>query len=190
MNAAKLGKWSMSGNGENWSGAISSSLRMRWYPYNGGWRTGPGMGPALGGVCRPRLLGYHHPLRGRRALAAERILSLEGVYATINQQFPSLAESFKSSTVERALKAGFRRLFYYHRLALAESLLEQRPEGIRLLMYTEWRRRYEDPSSGLDRLLEPTTASLQRLSPERDLERLIKSLTEIASWLESTTHLP
>jgi hypothetical protein len=90
-----------------------------------------------------------------RALAAERVLALEGVYTVI---------------------AG-----HFHRLALAESLLDQRHDGYRLLMYTEWRQRYEDPSSGLDRLLEPTLTSLRALSPEKDLDRLIQSLGGIAS---------
>ena len=125
-----------------------------------------------------------------RALAAERILSLEGVYTALDEQFPGLAESLRSSSVDRVLQAGLRRLFYYHRLALAESLLERHPEGYRLLMYTEWRRRYEDPSSGLDRLLEPTTASLQSLSPERDLDQLIKALAGITSELGKATSLP
>jgi hypothetical protein len=58
------------------------------------------------------------------------------------------------------------------------------------MMCTEWRRRYEDPSSGLDRLLEPTAASLQRLSPERDLERLIESLADISSLLGNMTGVP
>ena len=71
-----------------------------------------------------------------RALAAERILSLEGVYATIDQQFSGRAELLSSSSVDEALQAGFHQLFRYHRLALAESLLEWRPEGYRLLMYT------------------------------------------------------
>jgi hypothetical protein len=57
-------------------------------------------------------------------------------------------------------------------------------------MYTEWRRRYEDPSSGLDRLLEPTTASLQRLTPEQDLDRLIEALADIASLLGTMTGMP
>jgi hypothetical protein len=125
-----------------------------------------------------------------RALAAERILSLEGVYAAIDQQFSGRAELLSSSSVDEALQAGFHQLFRYHRLALAESLLEWRPEGYRLLMYTEWRRRYEDPSFGLDRLLGPTRASLQRLSPERDLDQLIESLAKIASRLESAKSIP
>jgi hypothetical protein len=58
------------------------------------------------------------------------------------------------------------------------------------MMYTEWRRRYEDPSSGLVRLLEPTTASLQRLTPERDLARLIDSLADLVSLLGTMTGMP
>ena len=77
-----------------------------------------------------------------RALAAERILSIEGVYAAIEQQFPEQAASLRNPSVDGVLQAGLQRLFRYHRLALAESLLERGPEGYRLMMYTEWRRRY------------------------------------------------
>ena len=92
--------------------------------------------------------------------------------------------------MDELLQVSLRQLFRYHRLALAESLLERGTEGYRLMMYTEWRRRYEDPSSGLDRLLEPTTESLQRLTPERDLGRLIESLAEIAVLLGKMTGIP
>lgn len=98
--------------------------------------------------------------------------------------------SLRSPSVDELLQASLRQLFRYHRLALAESLLERGTEGYRLMMYTEWRRRYEDPSSGLDRLLEPTTESLQRLTPERDLGRLIESLAEIAVLLGKMTGIP
>lgn len=126
-----------------------------------------------------------------RALAAERILILEGVYAAIDDQFPGLADSLQDSkSVDQVLKRHLEQLFRYHRRALDESLLQWRPEGYRLLMYTEWRRRYEDPSSGLDRLLKPTTASLKSLSPEQDLEGLIKELADIESELKKATSLP
>jgi hypothetical protein len=123
--------------------------------------------------------------RERRELVRRYLFQLEDAVVSYNGGW-RIGLGMEASL---GLKTGLRRLFYYHRLALAESLLEQRPEGYRLLMYTEWRRRYEDPSSGLDRLLEPMTASLQRLSPEQDLERLIKSLADIASWLGSATRL-
>jgi hypothetical protein len=158
---------------------VSLRLRLVNWAHRGGQAWSESIDPGYWDVTTLYALG--------RALAAERILSLEGVYATIEQQLPELAESLKVSSVDKALEGGLRRLFYYHRLALAESLLDRRPEGYRLVMYTEWRRRYEDPSSGLDRLLEPTKASLERLTPGRDLERLIESLADIASRLVGAT---
>jgi hypothetical protein len=161
---------------------VSLRLRLENWARRGGQAWSESIDPGYWDVTTLYALG--------RALAAERILSLDGVYATIEQQFPGLAESLRHSSVDGVLQAGLRQLFRYHRLALAESLLERQPEGYRLMMYTEWRRRYEDPSSGLDRLLEPTTASLQRLTPERDLQRLIESLTDIASLLGKMTGMP
>jgi hypothetical protein len=123
-----------------------------------------------------------------RALAAERILSLEGVPAAMDGQFPGLGPYLKQSSLDRILSKGLRRLFHYHRLALAESTIAWGPEGYRLLTYTEWRRRYEDPSSGLDRLLEPANASLQLLNSEKEIaESLVVPLAEIVSRLQTET---
>jgi hypothetical protein len=161
---------------------VSLRLRLKNWAWRGGQAFSESVDPGYWDVTTLYALG--------RALAAERILSLEGVYAAIEQQFPELAESLRNPSVDEVLQASLRQLFRYHRLALAESLLERGPEGYRLMMYTEWRRRYEDPSSGLDRLLEPTTESLQRLTPERDLGQLIESLADIASLLGRMTAIP
>lgn len=161
---------------------VSLRLRLENWSRRGGQAYSESIDPGYWDVTTLYALG--------RALAAERILSLEGVYATIEQQFPDSAESLRHSSVDRILQAGLRQFFRYHRLALAESLLERGPDGYRLMMYTEWRRRYEDPSSGLDRLLEPTTASLQRLTSERDLEQLIEPLADVASLLGKMTSMP
>ena len=161
---------------------VSLRMRLENWAWHGGQRWAESVDPGYWDITTLFALG--------RALAAERILSLEGVYGIIDQQYPGLAEPLRSASVDKALGANLRRLFYYHRLALAESMLERRSEGYRLLMYTEWRRRYEDASSGLDRLLEPTMSSLQDLRPQRDLERLIKSLDDIASWLGKATGVP
>lgn len=141
---------------------VSLRLRLENWARRGGQAWSESIDPGYWDVTTLYALG--------RALAAERILSLEGVYASIEQQFPEYAGSLRNPSVDALLQDGLRQLFRYHRLALAESLLEREPEGYRIMMYTEWRRRYEDPSSGLDLLLEPTKASLQRLTPERDLE--------------------
>jgi len=161
---------------------VSLRLRLENWAHRGGQPYAESVDPGYWNVTTLYAVG--------RALAAERILSLEGVYTEIEDQFPELAESLRGSGVDHTLQWGFRRLFYYHRLALAESLLEERSDGYRLLMYTEWRRRYEDPSSGLDQLLEPTTASLQSLVPEQDLDELISALADIASELGKATNLP
>jgi hypothetical protein len=161
---------------------VSLRLRLENWARSGGQAWSESIDPGYWDVTTLYALG--------RALAAERILSLDGVYATIDHQFPELAESLRQSSVDKVVQAGLRRLFHYHRLALAESLLERQSEGYRLMMYTEWRRRYEDPSSGLDRLLEPTTASLQLSTPRQDLERLIVSLADISSLLGKMTGMP
>jgi hypothetical protein len=154
---------------------VSLQKRLENWAHHGGQPWAESIDPGYWDITTLYALG--------RALAAERVLILEGANAAIAEQFPALGESMQNSSVEQIVRTSLRRLFYYHRLALAESLLDQRQEGYRLLMYTEWRRRYEDPSSGLDRLLEPTMTSLEALSPEKDLDRLIKSLDGIASEL-------
>jgi hypothetical protein len=161
---------------------VSLRSRLKNWAWRGGQAYSESVDPGYWDVTTLYALG--------RVLAAERILSLEGVYAAIEQQFPGLAETLRSPSVDEVLQVSLRQLFRYHRLALAESLLERGTEGYRLMMYTEWRRRYEDPSSGLDRLLDPTTESLQRLTPERDLGRLIESLAEIAALLGKMTGIP
>ncbi len=161
---------------------VSLRLRLENWARRGGQAWSESIDPGYWDVTTLYALG--------RALAAERILSLDGVYASIEQQFPGRAKPLRDSSVDRILQVGLRQLFRHHRLALAESLLEREPEGYRLMMYTEWRRRYEDPLSGLDRLLEPTIASLQRLTPERDLDQLIESLANIASLLWEMTDMP
>ena len=125
-----------------------------------------------------------------RALAAERILSLDGAYAAIHELFPSLSEALQPLTIDRAIQKNLQFLFYYHRMALAESLLDARTDSCRLLMYTEWRQRYNDPSAGLSQLLEPTKASLQDLNPQHDLDELSVTLASISSQISTAMTPP
>lgn len=116
-----------------------------------------------------------------RALAAERILDLEGVYVQIEEAFGRRLERRQvEGAIERAMKD---ELFYYHRLALAESILERGPDGFRLLIYTEFRRRYTDPAWKLDVLLEPVITALADLA-ERKLTRLRHDLTSVREQLD------
>lgn len=58
-----------------------------------------------------------------RALAAERMLALEGIHVVIAEQFPELADSMRGQGVDEIVRDAFHQLFHYHRLALAESCL-------------------------------------------------------------------
>jgi hypothetical protein len=75
-------------------------------------------------------------------------------------------------------------LFFYHRLTLAESVLDRGPEGFRLLTYAEFRHRYEDARWGLQPGLKPVTDALAGLSREK-LKSFEEALTEIGGRLDS-----
>jgi hypothetical protein len=124
-----------------------------------------------------------------RALAAERILMLEGVYPQIERGSPGLGRFLIDSSIEGALEGNLRSLFYYHRLALAEAALQREVDGFRITTYSEFRRQYEDPSSGLDTLLAPATEAIDDLDEARMLA-LKRALDEITEKLGQETGMP
>ena len=77
-------------------------------------------------------------------------------------------------------------LFYYHRLALAEAALGRSGDEFRVLTYSEFLRRYEDPEWNLKSLLEPVRQAFNSLNQE-DLEKLGKSLTSLSGCIEKLT---
>jgi hypothetical protein len=96
---------------------VSLRLRLVNWAQRGGQALSESVDPGYWDVTTLYALG--------RALAAECILSLEGVYAAIEQRFPGQAESLRHPSVDGVLQVGLRRLFRCHRLALAESLLDR-----------------------------------------------------------------
>jgi hypothetical protein len=124
-----------------------------------------------------------------RALAAERILMLEGVYPQVERRSPGLGRFLIDSSVEGALGRSLRGLFYYHRLALAESALQREVDGFRITTYSEFRQRYADPGSGLDKLLAPAVTAIERLD-ETGMIALKGSLDEITEKLGGETGMP
>lgn len=118
-----------------------------------------------------------------RALAAERILALQGVYVEL-QALSSDDGSLPQRAVEEAVRKAFGGgLFYYHRLALAEAALDRSGEEFRLLIYSEFLRRYEDPEWNLETLLDPVRQAFNSLDKER-LEKLEHSLTSLSECIE------
>jgi hypothetical protein len=114
-----------------------------------------------------------------RALGAERILNLEGVYVELQAVSPDEAAMLPQHAVEQAITDAFG-FFRYHRLALAEAVLDRTGDEFRLLIYSEFLRRYENPEWNLKSLLEPARQafSLIRKGRFETLERSLESLSE------------
>lgn len=122
-----------------------------------------------------------------RALGAERILSLEGVYVELQAFSSKEGAILPPRAVEESVRRAFGHdLFYYHRLALAEAVLDWTGDEFRLLTYSEFLRRYEDPQWNLKSLLEPARQAFDSLRKER-LEKLEQSLTHLSNCIEQLT---
>ena len=112
------------------------------------------------------------------------------MYPALEADLPDLVRFFESDGVESALDETLgERLFRYHRLALAEAAIERDADGFRVLIYSEFRRRYEDPGWGLQRLLAPATDALNALTREQ-MRELESRLGEMAARLETATRVP
>ena len=117
-----------------------------------------------------------------RALGAERVLALEGIYLDIEALWPG---GLPPRAVEGALRdAVGEDLFQYDRLALSEAVLDRVHDGFRLLVYSEFRRRYEDPA--WNELLERARGVLTSLSPKQ-LKSLERSLSDVKQQIETIT---
>lgn len=114
-----------------------------------------------------------------RALGAERILELEGVYVDLQTLASSQADELPRHAVEDAVSRAFG-FFRYHRLALAEAVLDRMGDEFRLLIYTEFLRRYEDDEWNLKTLLEPARQAFASMRKERfeGLERSLRDVSE------------
>jgi hypothetical protein len=120
-----------------------------------------------------------------RALGAERILDLEGVYVELRSLSSGGAAEFPRRAVEEAVKEAFGFL-RYHRLALAEAVLDRTGDEFRLLIYSEFVRRYEDPQWNLKLLLEPARQAFTSVDKE-NFEKLERSLKKFSKCIEDLT---
>jgi hypothetical protein len=125
-----------------------------------------------------------------RALGAERLLAIEGVYPQLESVTPGLGQFLKESGVERTINASLgQKLFHYHRLALADSALERHSDGFSVVTYTEFRRRSEDDSRALDRLFDTAYAALEPLKVDKEkMSKLCGSLSNIRAQLVTASH--
>jgi hypothetical protein len=124
-----------------------------------------------------------------RALGAERLLALEGIYVELEALASGEKQGLPSRAVEEAVREAFGHdLFYYHRLALGEAALDRPGEEFRLLTYSEFLRRYEDPAWDLKSLVEPVRNAFNSLTEER-LTELEQALTGLTTRIEGVAHV-
>jgi hypothetical protein len=116
-----------------------------------------------------------------RALGAEHILDLEGVYVELQALSSSECAKLQQLSVEGAVREALGQAFFlYHRRALAEAVLDWTGDEFRLLIYSEFLRRYENPA--WNSLLEPARRALGSLRKEK-FEELERSLTSLHASL-------
>lgn len=121
-----------------------------------------------------------------RVLAIERILVLEGIYPELEALYPELGEFLKANRLDPKLADT---VYQYHRLALAESMIERAEDGFRPSTYLEFRRRYESSEHGEQQWLAPALEGIRSLQKETYVE-LMSSLHTVTARLVSETGLP
>src|SRR4051794_31788210 len=97
-----------------------------------------------------------------RALASGRRLVLEGVYADLSDDFARFLTTHNVNAIIADVLG--ERFFYYHRLTLAEAMLEHEQDGYRLLTFSEFRRRCDDSAWALRTELQPASHTLRTLA--------------------------
>jgi hypothetical protein len=120
-----------------------------------------------------------------RALGAERILSLDAVYLDLQALWPKGHTSLSPRAVERAVAdavgGGW---FQYDRLGLAEAALTRADDGFRLLIYSEFRLRFDDP--GWHQFLEAARETFNSLT-EHQLTMLEDQLIAVKAQIDAAT---
>jgi hypothetical protein len=123
-----------------------------------------------------------------RALAAERMLSDEGVYPILRGKafYPKLAETLEKSRLNVELRIPH--FQQYDRIALAEAVLERDEHGTRPSTYLTFRDRYGEGKTGSASWLTSATAAVADLRT-RDIDALLDLLGPIANQTAEATGL-
>jgi hypothetical protein len=121
-----------------------------------------------------------------RVLAVERVFALEGVYPELADLDAELGAFVKEHRVDPVL-AGTT-FYQYHRLTLAETLLERQDDRYQVSTYAEFRRRYADKASGVHAMLEAPREGLQALDGQAG-DDLMNVLADLARGLSRETRL-
>jgi hypothetical protein len=115
-----------------------------------------------------------------RALGAERLLSLDGIYPDLDALAGGREHSLRPRTVDDLVNRAIgRQLLFYHRLTLAESVLSRESDGWRVITYSEFRRRHDTPEWNLRLVADPAAEALDGLDGTRltDFEEQLATLS-------------
>jgi hypothetical protein len=124
-----------------------------------------------------------------RVLAAERILTLEGVYPQLRDHYPELGETLQARRLSVELR--FADFQQYDRIALAEAVLEQDEHGFRPSTYLAFQARYLEGTAGEASWLERARIAVGGLGddPTR-MDAWLDLLGTIAQLTSAATGIP
>jgi hypothetical protein len=124
-----------------------------------------------------------------RVLAAERTLTVDGVYPQLKLFYRELGESLQDRRLSAALSfPGFQQ---YDRIALAEALLEWDAGGFRPITYLVFRSRYGEGEPGDASWLTSARNAVGSLGEdEARMDRLLDLLGKIAHQSVDATGMP
>jgi hypothetical protein len=124
-----------------------------------------------------------------RVLAAERVLTLEGVYPQLEELFPGLGRSLQGRRLTVALTLP--NIQQYDRIALAEAVLERDEDGYRPSTFLAFRSRYVEIESGGAGWLVETQAAVGRLGQyPAEMDAWLDLLGNIAHQTSDATGIP
>lgn len=124
-----------------------------------------------------------------RVLAAERILTLEGVYPQLKEHYPELGETLQARRL--SVELGFGNFQQYDRIALAEAVLERDERGFRPSTYLAFQQQYMEGAAGEASWLERARTAVGGLGEDPGrMDGWLDLLGTIAHLTSSATGIP
>jgi hypothetical protein len=128
-----------------------------------------------------------------RVLAIERILALEGIYPELQSLDTSdESQSLGDFLMDRSLNRKFRAVYEYHRLALAEAIIESDADGYRVSTFGNFRAMYESSDRTARDWFQPALRVIESEKSLSDdtIKDAMSSLKEVALRMSRETGVP
>jgi hypothetical protein len=128
-----------------------------------------------------------------RVLAIERIFALEGIYPELQSLYTSDASSgLGKFLTDRSLNRKLEAVYEYHRLALAEAIIESDGEGYRVSTFGNFRAMYESSDRTAREWFQPALEVIESDESLSDdtIEDAMSCLKQVAHRLSEETGVP